>query len=156
MKSQQIKKWEKNKEIKNENQKEKKKIKTFFWRSRLDPCSTRILTICSKPFSAAKWRAVFPFFNKKKVVKKRIKTKSNITAIHKATRNNQQWNHKQQRNKKQRNKNEKENEKTFFWRSRLDPCSTRILTICSKPLKAAKWRTVHPFFNKKKVVKKKE
>ena len=45
----------------------------------LDSDSTRIFTICSKPFQAAKWRAVFPLFNKKKVVKKRRKIKSNIT-----------------------------------------------------------------------------
>ena len=56
----------KNKEIKSKSK--KKKNKTFFWRSTLDPCSIRILTICSKPFSAAVWRAVIPNYNKKKVV----------------------------------------------------------------------------------------
>ena len=43
----------------------KKKMKTLSCRSRLGPCSTRIFTICSKPFLVAMWRAVIPSFKQK-------------------------------------------------------------------------------------------
>ena len=51
-------------------EKRKMKIKTVDWRSTLDPCSRRILTISPKPLQAAQWRAVQPYFNKKKLLKK--------------------------------------------------------------------------------------
>ena len=55
----------------------------------------------------------------------------------------------QQQIKSEKTKEIKIKIKTVSWRSTLAPCSTRILTICSKPLKAAKWRTVNPYFKQK-------
>ena len=93
------------KEIKLHLEKEKKKKKkTLVWRLTLDPCSTRIFVICSKPLKAAKWRAVIPDFNKKKVVQKRIKTKW-IHNKHETTNNEPQHKIIIKNEIKQRNKN---------------------------------------------------
>ena len=129
--------------------KKKKKIKTFSWRSRLDPCSTRIFTICSRPLSAAMWRAVFPSFNKKKkLFKKKNKNKIKYHTTQPLTINQHmkqpQTMNPQSINKEMRKNKEikmkikiKKKMKTSVWRWTLDPCSIRIFTICSKPFQVA-------------------
>ena len=87
-------------------------MKTLVWRWTLDPCSTRILTICSKPSKAAMWRAVFPSFNKKKVVKKKNKNKIKYhNHSHSITS-------EQQERERKREKERKERERNWVWKKK--------------------------------------
>ena len=140
----------------------KKKLnqKTSSWsssrRSTLDPYSIRICTVSLKPSLCSQVKSSPSILKQKEIFKKKKKKKNN-NKINESSLNPiplppslSHQKHNQYLLHNTTNENEKKKKKeiqiTLSWRSMLDPCSTRIFTISSNPLKAAMWRAVHPNF----------